>query len=68
MTADQHENQTVFSLTPQLIPVFASILGEPSEQLDDETRAAVVQTVKFIHSKQASVVQGHETLVAAVRS
>ena len=41
----QHENAAIIGLTQQLIPVFASVLGEPAEQLDDETRAKVVNTV-----------------------
>ncbi|KAE8453401.1 hypothetical protein EG329_010262 [Mollisiaceae sp. DMI_Dod_QoI] len=46
-----HENRTIIGLTPKLMPVFEAVLGEPQEQLDDATRAKVIETVKFIQSK-----------------
>ncbi|KAH8601139.1 armadillo-type protein [Bisporella sp. PMI_857] len=63
----QNGNQTVIGLTQQLVPVFASVLGEPVEQLDVDTRAKLVETVKFIASKNASLISGNETLVNAIR-
>ncbi|EKD15226.1 uncharacterized protein L3040_001596 [Drepanopeziza brunnea f. sp. 'multigermtubi'] len=58
----QHENQDIISLTPQLIPVFAAVLGEPTEQLDIATRTKVIATVKFIASKNPSAIQGNPVL------
>ncbi|CZS97445.1 related to protein carrier KAP123 [Rhynchosporium agropyri] len=63
----QHQNADVISLTPKLVPVFEAVLGEPAEQLEDETRAKVIATVKFIAEKNASLIQGHPALLAAVR-
>jgi len=63
----QHENATIIGLTPQLIPVFSEVLSDPPEQLDPETRVKVVNTVKFIASKNPSLINGHETLVNCVK-
>ncbi len=65
--ADHHQNSTIIELTPKLIPIFASVLSEPEEQLDDSTRAKVVATVKFIAEKNPALVQGNEKLMAAMR-
>jgi hypothetical protein len=64
---DQHENPIILGLTPKLIPVFATVLGEPTEQLDLETRHKLIQTVKFIHSKNPALINGNETLMVCVR-
>lgn len=64
---DQHQNETVIGLTQQLIPVFASVLSDPVEQLDAETRAKVVETIKFIASKNSSLISGNETLMNAIK-
>lgn len=64
----QHNNQTIINLTPQLIPIFASILGEPSEQLENDTRSKVVEVVKFIHGKNASLINGNPVLTQFVLS
>ncbi|KAG9248048.1 armadillo-type protein [Calycina marina] len=63
----QHENQSVISLTQQLLPIFASVLSEPLEQLDAETRVKVINTVKFIASKNPSLISGSETLMNAIQ-
>ena len=47
--------------------VLASVLGEPAEQLDAETRAKVIDTIKFIASKNPSLINGNETLVNAIK-
>jgi len=47
---DQHGEPTIQQLTPQLIPVFQKVLGEPEDQLDDETRTQVVELVKHLQS------------------
>ncbi|KAH9208718.1 armadillo-type protein [Leptodontidium sp. 2 PMI_412] len=63
----QHQNATVISLTPQLIPIFAAVLGEPAEQLEDETRAKVIATVKFIAEKNPSLIQSNPALLNALQ-
>jgi hypothetical protein len=60
----QHGNSTVQELTPQLIPVFAHVLGEPKEQLEEDTRAKLTETVKYIAKQQPSLFQGHEGLLS----
>lgn len=60
----QAENSTVQALTQQLVPVFAAVLGEPKEQLDDETRGKLVETVKYIAKRQPALIQGHAVLAA----
>lgn len=64
---DEHENQTVIGLTQQLLPVFATVLGDPAEQLEDETRQKVIATVKFIASKNAALINGNEVLMNVLR-
>ena len=64
---DQHENPIILGLTPKLIPVFSTILGEPLEQLDPETRHKLIQTVKFIHSKNPTLINGNEVLMGCVQ-
>lgn len=61
-----HNNSTIIELTPKLIPVFASVLSEPAEQLDDPTREKVIAIVKFIGEKNPSLVRGNEKLMAAL--
>jgi len=50
LLTDQHGEPTIQQLTPQLMPVFQKVLGEPEDQLDDETRAQVVELVKHLRS------------------
>ena len=49
------------------MPVFASVLGEPVEQIDLETRHKMVQTVKYIYGKNPALINGDEMLIACVR-
>ncbi|KAF2117365.1 armadillo-type protein [Lophiotrema nucula] len=44
----QANEPTVQQLTPQLMPVFEKVLGPPEEQLEDETRAQLVELVKYV--------------------
>lgn len=62
----EHQNATIMSLTPKLLPVFAAVLDEPTEQLDPETRNRIVAVVKFIHGKDASLIQGNEVLMKCI--
>lgn len=60
---DQHGNATMINLSPQMMPVFAAVLDEPAEQLDEATRAKVVEMVKFIASKDVSLIDGNAVLM-----
>jgi len=53
-------------LTPQLVPVLAHVLGEPEDQVSDGMKEKLVELVKYLHSKQSSIVEGHPTLQALV--
>lgn len=65
----QRQDPTVQGLTPELIPVFNKVLApEPADQLDPETRARVIETVKYLASQQASLIQGQEILMQVVHS
>ncbi|KAF2029842.1 ARM repeat-containing protein [Setomelanomma holmii] len=44
----QKNDATVQQLTPQLMPVFEKVLGEPHEQLEDETRSQLVELVQYL--------------------
>lgn len=35
-------------LTPAMKPVLSKVLGEPDEQLDDETRKKLLELVEYI--------------------
>lgn len=35
-------------LTPRLMPIFQKVLGPPEDQLLDETRAQLVELVKYL--------------------
>jgi hypothetical protein len=65
-SSDLQEHPIIIGLTPKLLPVFNSVLGDPLEQLDLETRQKLIQTVKFIQSKNASLLNGHEVLQSCV--
>lgn len=58
----QQQEGTVMSLLPKLMPIFASVLGEPAEQLDLETRTKMVEMVKAVASKHPELVKPHESL------
>jgi importin-4 len=53
----------MINLSSQMMPVFTAVLGEPAQQLDETTRAKVVDIVKFIASKDASLVDGNAVLM-----
>jgi hypothetical protein len=40
-------------LTPQVKPVIEKVLSPPEDQLDDETKAKVLELVKYLQSKGA---------------
>ena len=53
MYADQAGDATIQSLTPQVKPVIEKVLGPPEEQLDEETRAKVLELVEYLKTKGA---------------
>lgn len=59
----QHGDATVQGLTGKLVPVFAQVLGEPKEQLEDETREKLVETVKYLAKQQPQLFQQHQELL-----
>jgi hypothetical protein len=63
----QHENATIIGLTPKLIPVFVHVLGDPDDQLNDETREKVIETVKFVAGKQPGLAKDNESLIGILR-
>ncbi|CAI6332034.1 unnamed protein product [Periconia digitata] len=44
----QANEPTIQQLTPTLMPVFEKVLGEPQDQLEDETRSQLVELVKYL--------------------
>ncbi|KAF1911953.1 armadillo-type protein [Ampelomyces quisqualis] len=44
----QNHDATIQQLTPQLMPVFEKVLGEPQDQLEDETRSQLVELVQYL--------------------
>ncbi|CAI4215418.1 unnamed protein product [Parascedosporium putredinis] len=50
-------NPTVQELTPRLVPVFKAVLGEPEDQLDDETREKVKKIAQLIHQARPELFQ-----------
>lgn len=59
----QQGEPTVQQLTPKLIPVFEKVLGPPQEQLDDDSRVHVKQTVHFLYGQHPDLFQGREQLL-----
>ncbi len=45
---DKSDDETVQEMTPQLAPIMVATLGEPEDQLNDETRAALQQLVDHL--------------------
>lgn len=64
LPTDSAAEPTIISLTPQLVPVFAQVLGPPEDQLKDETREQLIELVRFVHSKRPELVERHEGLMA----
>jgi len=47
----QANDPTIMQLTPSLMPVFEKVLGPPEEQLEDETRAQLLELVKYLQKQ-----------------
>ena len=61
--ADSQSNQTVQELTPQLIGVFEKVMGEPNDQLDDQTRQVLRQTVQNLYQAKPDLFSNHPGLL-----
>ena len=48
---DQNGNEEIQRLTPQVKPVIEKVLSPPEDQLDEETKAKVLELVKYLQSK-----------------
>ncbi len=48
------EDQSIVRLTPKLIPAIKAVLGEPENQLNDETREQVQQLAMFLQQNMSS--------------
>jgi len=49
----QNGNSDIQQLTPQVKPVIEKVLSPPEDQLDEETKAKVMDLVKYLQSKGA---------------
>lgn len=45
---DDQSNTTVQELTPQLLPIFEKVLGEPEDQLEQDTREMVQRMLQTL--------------------
>ncbi|KHJ30657.1 putative karyopherin-like protein [Erysiphe necator] len=57
----------ILSQTAKLIPIFASVLGEPYNQLESPTRSKIIASIKFIAEKDPTLVHGNENLVKVLQ-
>lgn len=62
--ADLDRNQTVGGLTAQFVPIIASVLSPPEEQLTPETRQHLTELVQYLHKQDQSLIRGYDNLVA----
>ncbi|PKY03240.1 ARM repeat-containing protein [Aspergillus campestris IBT 28561] len=56
------EDATIRELTPQLLPIFQSVLTGDAEQLEDERRAELVELVKWLNQMQPGAAPWAEQL------
>ncbi|RKF60104.1 putative importin subunit beta-4 [Erysiphe neolycopersici] len=52
----------ILSQTEKLIPVFASVLGDPYNQLELPTRGKIIASIKFIAEKEPALIHSNENL------
>ena len=60
---DEQNEPTIQSLTPNLIPVFQSVLSPPVDQLDDETREIVRRTVAALYGAKPELFAAHQEVL-----
>lgn len=63
-TTDQGGNQTVGGLTTQFVPIIASVLSPPGEQLSPETRQNLTELVRFLYEQDENLIRGYDNLMA----
>ncbi|GES63654.1 importin subunit beta-4 [Aspergillus terreus] len=56
------EDATIRELTPQLVPIFQSVLTGDADQLEDERRAELTELVKWLNQMQPGVAPWAEQL------
>ncbi|KAF8471306.1 putative importin beta-4 subunit [Kalaharituber pfeilii] len=61
-------NPNVFVMTQQLVAIFSQVLSPPEEQLKPETRAQLIELIKFIYGKDQSVLANYRNLVQLATS
>ena len=49
------------------MPVLDKVMGPPVEQITPAVREQLTELVKYIYGKQASMVQSHSNLMAAIQ-
>lgn len=59
---DKWEDETIRGLTPQLLPVFQTVLTGDEDQLEDERRAELIELVKWLNQMQAGAAPWVEQL------
>jgi len=60
---DEIGNPMIRDNTPQLIPVFETVLSPPEEQLEPETRQQVQKIVQLLYGHQPALFQNHPAAV-----
>lgn len=51
-------------MTGQFVPIIASVLSPPEEQVNTETRQKLVQLVQFLYNEDQNLIRGYDNLVA----
>lgn len=59
---DKWEDPTISELTPQLIPIFKSVLTGDKDQLEDERRVELTELVKWLNEAQPGAAPWAEQL------
>ncbi|RPA96616.1 ARM repeat-containing protein [Choiromyces venosus 120613-1] len=60
----KNSNQTAFGMTQQFVPIIASVLSPPEEQLTTETREELIELVQFLFKTEPGVLQGYDNLIS----
>ena len=58
---------TALGLVGQVVPALEKVLGTPAEQLEDDTREALRQLVRFLHRRETALVEAQPGLMEIVR-
>jgi hypothetical protein len=51
-------------MTGQFVPIIASVLSPPDEQVNPETRQKLVQLVQFLYNEDQNLIRGYDNLVS----